>query len=65
LRETAVSQDEVVPCARCGKPLESARLLKKVVTLLGREDPMMKYCNDCKQRLAFESLLKRKGQGGT
>jgi ferredoxin len=63
LHEVSVSQDQVIPCARCGKPLESARFLKKISALLGKDDPMMKYCNDCKQLLAFENLMKRGGQG--
>jgi len=64
LHQVTVFHDEVIPCARCGKPLETARFLKKISVLMGSEDPMMKYCNDCKQRLAFESLLKRKPVGG-
>jgi ferredoxin len=59
---TTVFRDDMVSCARCGKPLESAKLLKKVSTLLGKEDPLMKYCPSCKQVLAFENLTKKDWQ---
>jgi len=53
-----VFRDVIVNCARCGKPLESAGLLRKVAAMVGKEDPMMKYCSSCKQILALEGLSK-------
>ncbi len=55
-RRTAF-EDEIVNCARCGTPLDSARFLRKVAALVGGEDPMMKYCNSCKQQMAFQKLM--------
>jgi len=52
-----VYEDEIVNCARCGNPLESARFLKKVRALAEKDDPMMKYCDPCKQQIAFQKLL--------
>jgi ferredoxin len=57
LERRVVVQDEILNCARCGKPLDSARFLKRVAALVGTDDPMMKYCNSCKQHIAFQKLM--------
>jgi ferredoxin len=57
LQEREIFRDEIVNCAKCGRPLDSAKYLARVASLLGKEDPMMKYCNPCKQRMAFESIM--------
>ena len=56
----SVFQDAIVNCARCKKPLGSATYLKTVKRMLGKEDPMMKYCNACKQQIAVEKLFGNK-----
>jgi len=63
LDRRAVFQDEIVNCARCGTPLGSRGLLRRVTVLVGREDPMMKYCQNCKQIIALSSLSSSDGSG--
>ncbi len=62
LESHSVFQDEIVNCARCKKPLGSATYLKTVKRLLGKEDPMMNYCNSCKQQIAVERMFGNKRQ---
>ncbi len=52
-----VFQDRIVNCARCGRPIGSVRYLKRIASLLKMNDPMMKYCDMCKQHIAMEKLL--------
>ena len=59
LRPNNVYADEMTNCERCGKPVGSAKFLKRVSTLVGNSDPMIKYCDNCKQALAFNRLLGR------
>lgn len=61
LGKRAVFHDEIVKCARCNQPLGSAKYLKNVQARLGKEDPMMKYCNSCKQQIAVEKLFRKSG----
>ncbi|HUI86794.1 MAG TPA: 4Fe-4S binding protein [Nitrososphaerales archaeon] len=58
LGKRTVFSDVVVNCARCGQPIGSAGLLRRVTALVGKEDPMMKYCQSCKQIVALESVTK-------
>jgi Fe-S-cluster-containing hydrogenase component 2 len=60
LESHSVFQDAIVNCARCKKPLGSATYLKTVKRLLGKEDPMMNYCNACKQQIAVEKMFGNK-----
>ncbi|MDG6996162.1 MAG: 4Fe-4S binding protein, partial [Nitrososphaerota archaeon] len=57
----AYHDDEIVNCLRCGKPLDSAKFLKRVASLAGTEDQtmtMIQYCQECKKKVAFERLFK-------
>ncbi|MDG6994868.1 MAG: 4Fe-4S binding protein [Nitrososphaerota archaeon] len=58
-RSKNVYVDEIINCERCGKPVGSARFLKRVSILLGNSDSMIMYCNNCKQAIAFNKLLGR------
>jgi ferredoxin len=58
----AVFQDEIVNCARCNQPLGSATYMKNVKARLGKEDPMMKYCNSCKQQIAVEKMFGKQSE---
>lgn len=60
LAKHSVFRDEIVKCARCGQPIGSARYMKNVQSRLGKVDPMMKYCNSCKQQIAVERMLGKK-----
>lgn len=56
---STIFQDEILSCARCGKPLDSAKFLKRVAERVGGDDTMMKYCNSCKRQIAFEKLIQQ------
>lgn len=58
-KQRTIFQDQVLNCVRCGRPLDSAKFLKRVAERAGGENPMMKYCNSCKQQIAFEKLLQQ------
>ncbi|MDG6906554.1 MAG: 4Fe-4S binding protein [Nitrososphaerota archaeon] len=60
LARHSVFRDEIVNCARCSQPIGSTKYLKNVRSRLGKEDPMMKYCNSCKQQIAVERMLGKK-----
>ena len=63
--QKVVYKDEIVPCASCGKPLDSLKLMKKIAALVGKDDPMMKYCADCKQKLVYKSLFEKNARPPT
>jgi ferredoxin len=50
-------EDEILNCARCGRPIDSVKFLRRVALLVGSDDTMMKYCNLCKQQIAFQKLM--------
>ncbi|MGC8593410.1 MAG: 4Fe-4S binding protein [Nitrososphaeria archaeon] len=58
-KPVSVYQDELVRCARCGKPIYSKKFYDQLVTKLGKEDPMLKYCNECKQKVIYERLFRK------
>ncbi|MEM0096993.1 MAG: 4Fe-4S binding protein [Candidatus Micrarchaeaceae archaeon] len=52
-----IYNDEIIRCARCGKPIYTKKFYMHMVSRIGKEDPMLKYCNECKQRIIYESLF--------
>jgi len=52
-----VFEDELVPCARCGKPIGSRKFVSKVTSTLGPDSKMVKYCPSCKKEILVESLF--------
>ncbi|MGC8558006.1 MAG: 4Fe-4S binding protein [Nitrososphaeria archaeon] len=60
LKPATVYEDELIKCARCGKPIFTKKFYDHLVAQLGKEDPMLKYCNECKQRIIYERLFGRK-----
>jgi len=36
--------------------------MKNVKARLGKEDPMMKYCNSCKQQIAVEKMFGKQSE---
>ncbi|MGC8696328.1 MAG: 4Fe-4S binding protein [Conexivisphaera sp.] len=61
LRAHMVYEDELIRCARCGRPIYTRKFYERMVAKLGREDPMMMYCSECKQRMIYERMF---GVGG-
>lgn len=57
LKQRTVFQDELVKCARCGRPIGSSGYLKRIATMMRKPGPMLNYCSDCKQHLAIEKML--------
>ncbi len=57
LKSRIAFNDVIVECAECRKPLGSRGFLNRVQTLVGEEDRTMKYCSNCKQKHALDSLM--------
>ena len=60
LTPKVIYEDELIRCARCGKPLYTKKFYERLVAKLGREDPMLRYCNQCKQRIIYERMFGKK-----
>jgi len=58
-----VFADELIRCAGCGKPLYTKKFYDNLVKRLGREDPMLKYCNECKQKIIYERMFRKPEKG--
>lgn len=52
------SEDEIAFCKRCGKPIDSKRMIVKVAKVLGKDPEELMYCNSCKQEMTAERILK-------
>jgi ferredoxin len=52
----AVYTDEMIKCAKCGKPYASAKMVKKVSAML-HDDRTTKLCPNCRQGEIYEKIL--------
>ena len=57
MRSEKVFEDELVVCARCGKPIGSAKFVNKVTSVLGPDAKLVKYCPSCKKEVLMESIF--------
>lgn len=57
LEPRTIYEDELIKCARCGRPIYTRKFYDHLVAVLGKEDPMLKYCNECKQRIIYERIF--------
>ncbi|BFH74638.1 hypothetical protein SJAV_25820 [Sulfurisphaera javensis] len=53
-----VAEDEVVRCRRCGKPFDNKKKIMRVSSLLNIPTEELEYCNECKQTITAEKILK-------
>ncbi len=60
LSTKVIYEDELIRCARCGKPLYTKKFYERLVAKLGVEYPMLRYCNECKQRIIYERMFGKK-----
>lgn len=51
-------EDEIAFCRSCGRPIDSKRLILKVARVLGKDPEELMYCNECKQKMTAEKILK-------
>ncbi|MFP3131502.1 MAG: 4Fe-4S dicluster domain-containing protein [Nitrososphaeria archaeon] len=63
LKAVNVFADELIRCAGCGKPLYTKKFYDNLVKRLGREDPMLKYCNECKKKIIYERIFRKPEKG--
>lgn len=57
MKSGLVYKDELIPCARCGKPIGSAKFVNKVSSVLGPDGRLVKYCSSCKKAVLVESIF--------
>jgi len=56
MQTRTVYADEMIRCAKCGNPYASARMVKKVSTML-HDDETTKLCPSCRQREIHEKIF--------
>ncbi|QIW24428.1 4Fe-4S dicluster domain-containing protein [Sulfolobus sp. S-194] len=53
-----LTEDEIVKCRRCGKPFDNKKRILRVAKLLNKPIEELEYCNECKQLITSEDILK-------
>jgi ferredoxin len=56
LEQVRLHEDELVLCVRCGEPIGSVRLMKKLSSFEGTRSGFLRYCPSCR-RLAISETL--------
>jgi ferredoxin len=54
----SVTEDEIARCKGCGKPIGSKRMILKISKIVGKDPEELMYCNDCKQKITAEKILR-------
>jgi len=52
------AEDEIVKCKRCGKPFDNKKKILRVASILNVNPEDLEYCNECKQVITAERILK-------
>ncbi|BFI77011.1 4Fe-4S binding protein [Sulfurisphaera ohwakuensis] len=53
-----LTEDEIVRCRRCGKPFDNKKKILRVAKLLNKPIEELEYCNECKQLITSENILR-------